>query len=75
MTSCWRSLLLMTALGVVLSWGLPRAARAQASVPARVAVRAARLFDGKNAKALTDAVVLIEANPGRGSRCSSLASV
>ncbi len=62
MTSCWRSISLMTVLGVVLSWGLPRAAWAQASGPSRVAVRSARLFDGKNAKVLADAVVLIEAN-------------
>ncbi|NTX66043.1 amidohydrolase family protein [Myxococcus sp. CA051A] len=56
----WRSLCLV--VSVLLSWGLAAPARAQATGPERVAVRAARLFDGRSAKLVTKAVVLIEGN-------------
>ena len=63
MLGCWRSLSLRVLWGIVLAWWLPGKALAQQPAgPSRVAVRAARLFDGKNAKLLTDAVVLVEAN-------------
>jgi imidazolonepropionase-like amidohydrolase len=54
---------LLTVIGVVLLCCLPGRALAQEPTPqgpARIAVRAARLFDGKSAKVLPDAVVLIE---------------
>ncbi|WP_163865918.1 amidohydrolase family protein [Myxococcus eversor] len=56
----WRAVWLV--VGVLLSSGLAAPARAQAPGPAKVAVRAARLFDGKNAKPLSNAVVLLEGN-------------
>ncbi|WP_395846264.1 amidohydrolase family protein [Cystobacter fuscus] len=54
---------LLAVVGVVLLWSLSGPARAQApdsQGPARLALRAARLFDGKNARLLPDAVVLVE---------------
>ena len=58
-----RATRLLTVIGIVLLWLLPGFSRAQAPTPpepTRLAVRAARLFDGKSAKVLPDAVVLIE---------------
>lgn len=57
----WR--ILKTLVGAVVLCGLPGLSWAQgaaAPAPQRIAVRAARLFDGKSDKLLPDAVVLIE---------------
>ncbi|MFY0566988.1 amidohydrolase family protein [Archangium lansingense] len=55
--------LFTTVIGTVLLWSLPLPSWAQAPAspePTRIALRAARLFDGKSDKVLADAVVLIE---------------
>ncbi|MBN8232563.1 amidohydrolase family protein [Corallococcus macrosporus] len=50
--------LLTTVIGTLLLWGLPLPS--WGVEPTRIALRAARLFDGKSDKVLPDAVVLIE---------------
>ena len=55
--------LFTTVLGTLLLWSLPLPSWAQAPAspePTRIALRAARLFDGKKDRVLADAVVLIE---------------
>ncbi|NOK36758.1 amidohydrolase family protein [Corallococcus exercitus] len=55
--------LLMTVLGTLLLWSLPLPSwglEPSAGKPPRIALRAARLFDGKSDRSLPDAVVLIE---------------
>ncbi|RKH02495.1 amidohydrolase family protein [Corallococcus carmarthensis] len=55
--------LLTTLIGTLLLWSLPLPSwglEPSAEKPARIALRAARLFDGKSDKVLPDAVVLIE---------------
>ncbi|WP_338872900.1 amidohydrolase family protein [Myxococcus stipitatus] len=46
----------------LLLWGLMSARASHAAEPSPLAVRAARLFDGRSAKPLTDAVVLVQGN-------------
>ncbi|MFP2924294.1 amidohydrolase family protein [Pyxidicoccus sp. 3LG] len=46
----------------LLLWSLMVPRWSHASEPVRIAVRAARLFDGRSAKPLTNAVVLVEGN-------------
>lgn len=61
--SCHSRRLLTTVIGTILLWGLPLPSwglAPAAEAPARVALRAARLFDGKSDRVLPDAVVLIE---------------
>ncbi|WP_244221889.1 amidohydrolase family protein [Corallococcus exercitus] len=53
----------MTVLGTLLLWSLPLPSwglEPSAGKPPRIALRAARLFDGKSDRSLPDAVVLIE---------------
>ncbi|OJH41344.1 amidohydrolase [Cystobacter ferrugineus] len=55
--------LFTTVMGTVLLWSLPMPSWAQAPAspePTRIALRAARLFDGKSDRVLADAVMLIE---------------
>ncbi|WNG58989.1 amidohydrolase family protein [Archangium gephyra] len=55
--------LFTTVIGTVLLWSLPMPSWAQAPAspePTRIALRAARLFDGKSDRVLADAVMLIE---------------
>ncbi|NBD08371.1 amidohydrolase family protein [Corallococcus sp. c25j21] len=55
--------LLTTVIGAALLWSLPLSSWGQApsaEKPTRIALRAARLFDGKSDRVLPDAVVLIE---------------
>ncbi len=67
MGGSWRSL--MGVLSVVLAVGGSAPAGAEPPAPPRIALRAARLFDGRSAKLLTNAVVLVE-----GQRIQSVGS-